>query len=140
MQVREGVDALLTELAPYDARNIGVIGAFGVGGYIALAGLWGSPISGASMNPARTFGRDLVSRTFTDYWVSVAGPSRVLRSQSSLRSSSANGAEADPGRVRHRATSSPRPTRKGAESELAPRSSRGTPGAVEHIRPRHPIK
>ncbi len=38
------------------AQNLGVIGALGVGGYIALAGLWGSPISGASMNPARTFG------------------------------------------------------------------------------------
>ncbi|HYA67226.1 MAG TPA: aquaporin, partial [Acidimicrobiales bacterium] len=35
------------------AQNVGIIGAFGVGGYIALAGLWGSPISGASMNPAR---------------------------------------------------------------------------------------
>src|SRR5271166_6847630 len=41
------------------AQNVGIIGAFGVGGYIALAGLWGSPISGASMNPARTFGPDL---------------------------------------------------------------------------------
>jgi hypothetical protein len=29
------------------AQNVGIIGAFGLGGYIALAGLWGSPISGA---------------------------------------------------------------------------------------------
>src|SRR5450755_1725431 len=56
------------------AQNVGIIGAFGVGSYIALAGLWGSPISGASMNPARTFGPDLASTTFTSYWVYIAGP------------------------------------------------------------------
>ncbi len=56
------------------AQNVGVIGALGVGAYIALAGLWGSPISGASMNPARTFGPDLISLTFDGYWVYVAGP------------------------------------------------------------------
>jgi aquaporin Z len=56
------------------AQNIGIFGAIGVGGYIALAGLWGSPISGASMNPARTFGPDLVARDFGSYWVYVAGP------------------------------------------------------------------
>ena len=56
------------------AQNIGVLGAFGVGAYIALAGLWGSPISGASMNPARTFGPDLVGADFSHYWVYVAGP------------------------------------------------------------------
>jgi aquaporin Z len=56
------------------AQNIGIVGAFGVGSYIALAGLWGSPISGTSMNPARTFGPDLVGANFSDYWVYVLGP------------------------------------------------------------------
>jgi aquaporin Z len=56
------------------AQNIGILGAIGVGSYIALAGLWGSPISGASMNPARTFGPDLVGGDFSDFWLYVAGP------------------------------------------------------------------
>src|SRR6476469_10924425 len=56
------------------AQNVGVVGALGVGAYIALAGLWASPISGASMNPGRTFGPDLVGADFTAYWVYVAGP------------------------------------------------------------------
>jgi len=56
------------------AQNVGLFGAFGVGGYIALAGLWGSPISGASMNPARTFGPDLVGGDFSHYLVYIAGP------------------------------------------------------------------
>ena len=43
------------------AQQVGLFGAIGVGGYVALAGLWASPLSGASMNPARTFGPDLVS-------------------------------------------------------------------------------
>lgn len=55
-------------------QNIGIIGALGVGGYIALAGLWASPLSGASMNPTRSFAPDLVANDFTSYWVYLAGP------------------------------------------------------------------
>ena len=56
------------------AQNLGVFGALGVGGYIALAGLWASPVSGASMNPARTFGPDAISADFSAYWVYIVGP------------------------------------------------------------------
>ena len=56
------------------AQNVGPLSALAVGGYIALAGLWASPISGASMNPARSFGPDVIRGDFTSYWVYVAGP------------------------------------------------------------------
>lgn len=56
------------------AQNIGIVGAIGVGSYIALAGMWGSPVSGASMNTARTFGPNLASLDFTAFWAYVAGP------------------------------------------------------------------
>jgi aquaporin Z len=56
------------------AQNVGAIGALGVGGYIALAGLWAAPVSGTSMNPARSFGPALVSGHWASYWVYVLGP------------------------------------------------------------------
>jgi aquaporin Z len=56
------------------AQNVGRVAALGVGGYIALAGLWSAPVSGTSMNPARSFGPALVSGDFNGYWVYVLGP------------------------------------------------------------------
>jgi hypothetical protein len=46
-------------------------------GYITLAGLWASPISGASMNPARSFGPDLVLLVFSFYGIFPIGPIMV---------------------------------------------------------------
>ena len=56
------------------AQNVGILGAVAIGGYLALTGLWASPVSGASMNPVRTFGPDLVGADFGHCWVYVAGP------------------------------------------------------------------
>jgi aquaporin Z len=56
------------------AQNVGPLSAIAVGGYIVLAGLWSSPISGASMNPARSFGPDLALGRFAHFWVYLAGP------------------------------------------------------------------
>jgi len=56
------------------ARSIGHNAAIAVGSTVALLGLFASPISGASMNPARTLGPDIVANDHTGWWVSVAGP------------------------------------------------------------------
>jgi aquaporin Z len=56
------------------ARNIGTNGAIAVGGYIALAGLWSAPISGASMNPVRSFAPDLVRGDMGTTWIYIVGP------------------------------------------------------------------
>ena len=56
------------------ARNIGTNGAIAVGGYIILAGLWASPISGASMNPIRSLAPDLVRGDLSTSWIYVVGP------------------------------------------------------------------
>jgi aquaporin Z len=56
------------------ARNIGSNAALAIGGYIALAGLWAAPISGASMNPVRSFAPDLLRGNFKTTWIYILGP------------------------------------------------------------------
>ena len=56
------------------AQNIGPLAALAVGAYIVLAGFWAAPISGASMNPARSLGPDLVLGNLGNAWIYVVGP------------------------------------------------------------------
>jgi len=55
-------------------RSIGHNAALAVGSTVALLGLFASPISGASMNPARTLGPDIVGWDFTGWWIYIVGP------------------------------------------------------------------
>lgn len=56
------------------ARNIGTNGAIAVGGYIVLAGLWAAPVTGASMNPVRSFAPDLIRGDLSTTWIYFVGP------------------------------------------------------------------
>src|SRR6266487_3016018 len=56
------------------AQQVGSFAAIGVGSYIALAGLWASPVSGASMNPVRSLGPALVLGDWTAWWAYLVGP------------------------------------------------------------------
>ena len=60
----------------HNQRLVGHNAAFAVGGTVALAGLFAGPVSGASMNPARSFGPALLggSGALGSYWIYVVGP------------------------------------------------------------------
>ncbi len=57
-----------------DTRAVGAAAAIAIGGTVALDALFGGPITGASMNPARSIGPAIASGTLTDLWIYIAGP------------------------------------------------------------------
>lgn len=102
-----GMEALLTAALMFvitavatDTRAVGQLAAIAIGGTVALDALWGGPITGASMNPARSFGPALVAGIWRDHWLYWLGPLagaslgaslyQVLRSGSLGRSTVSN--------------------------------------------------
>ena len=76
-----GLELLLTAVLMFviisvatDTRAVGQLAALAIGGTVALEALWGGPISGASMNPARSLGPALVAGVWRDQWVYVVAP------------------------------------------------------------------
>jgi glycerol uptake facilitator-like aquaporin len=57
-----------------DTRAIGAAAAIAIGGTVALDALFAGGATGASMNPARSFGPALIANTWTDFWIYVVGP------------------------------------------------------------------
>jgi aquaporin NIP len=76
-----GLEILLTAVLMFviisvatDTRAVGQLAALAIGATVALDALWGGPISGASMNPARSFGPVLIAGVWQDHWVYWLGP------------------------------------------------------------------
>lgn len=57
-----------------DTRAVGAAAAIAIGGTVALDSLFGGGVTGASLNPARSFGPALVAGEWQDFWIYVVGP------------------------------------------------------------------
>ena len=55
-------------------KRFGSTYGLAIGGAVVLGILVGGPISGGSMNPARTFGPAVVGSVWIDHWIYWVGP------------------------------------------------------------------
>lgn len=76
-----GLEILLTAILMFviisvatDSRAVGDLAAVAIGGTVALNAMWAGPISGASMNPARSLGPALIAGVWEAQWIYWIGP------------------------------------------------------------------
>jgi len=76
-----GVEVLLSAVLMFviiavatDTRAVGETAAIAIGATVALDALWGGPISGASMNPARSIGPALIAGVTNAQWIYILAP------------------------------------------------------------------
>lgn len=76
-----GLEVLLTAVLMFviisvatDTKAVGAPAALAIGFTVVLDAMWGGPISGASMNPARSFGPALMAGVWANQWVYWLAP------------------------------------------------------------------
>ena len=57
-----------------DPRAVGAAAAIAIGGTVGLDALFGGPVTGASMNPARSLGPAVAAGEWTHAWIYLVGP------------------------------------------------------------------
>lgn len=75
------IEVVLTFILMFVILNVstghmekGIMAGVAIGGTIALEALIGGPVSGASMNPARSLGPALISGNLSDLWLYLTAP------------------------------------------------------------------
>ena len=57
-----------------DTRAVGAAAAIAIGATVGLNAIFGGPVTGASMRPARSFGPALAAGEWQDFWIYLVGP------------------------------------------------------------------